>query len=762
MADQDAVKSSSTGSDAKPADRQGPEPAPDEGDRERSGREERDREPRQRSETDEPRQERKEERAAFPDPHRVQQYGRPYFAERATGIRQEGAVYGGESYGFVQTLNRIVVPSAGRGPVAVGPVEPRLLEKVCSVLIPPDGADRARQILQDHRVLVLQGRAHLGKASFALWLLRQADQGEDGRWQRHDEETPPSDDVYAIAPGHRLDDLPERFFADPSRASGRYVVDTLTAEAAASIRLPVLRALSEQLGGGGSLVVTVDSRIPIPRTELSDYLVLCGDPPDATAVLRSNLRWHLGGQEPPDHLVQIPWVRNELRRRPLPGHLDQLAQVLAGLLQGDVDETEAEAAYARFGQVRVEEWFESHPGLTERCLMVAAAVLNGASYHEVADAAGTLQRLLEPREDDDRPPQPPAWGLRSPRRQLVEDVGGRVVSTQRATVLGSTPSEVLELEDVDLQREVLEHVWWEHEAIRSTLLEWLAGLGHRDNLDISGRAAAAVGALCRKDLVYLHNRLLIDWATSPELVARISAAIALDVVAGDRQLAKQVRALLHRWIRSDPGAPQAWTATAAYGFEVGRRWPGFALRDLRLVVEEAPRHAWIAGRTLANLCGSGSAAKVLEAIASWVAPDDPPEAAEQALRVFLGMLRAGADADPLAVGSGVGADAVPTLLRLAAESEPERTRLVELWKAAFNRAETQQEAVDALGYWITLADEQEATGAALDAVAPDLLMGSPREQDELAEILRDLANDPRRMSATARRYLLSIGQEISL
>ena len=246
MAEQETAKPGTTGSEARPADRHSPEPAPDRGDSERSGREERDREPGHRSETDEPRQGRKDERAAFPDPDRVQQYGRPYIAaEQATGIRHDGAVYGGESYGFVQTLNRIVVPSAGRGPVAVGPVEPRLLEKVCSVLVAPDGADRAAQVLRDQRILVLQGRAHLGKATLALWLLRQMEQVRDGRWQRSDEDAPPPNEVYAIAPEHRLDELPERFFADPSRPSGRYVVDTLAAEAAPSIRLPVLRALSE-------------------------------------------------------------------------------------------------------------------------------------------------------------------------------------------------------------------------------------------------------------------------------------------------------------------------------------------------------------------------------------------------------------------------------------------------------------------------------------------------------------------------------------
>jgi len=718
-----------------------------------SGREERKREEGHRTEADSARSGREEKKVVFPDPERVQQYGRPYVtAEHATGVQHQGTVHGGESYGFVQTLNRIVVPSSGRSPVAVGPVEPKLLEKIHAVFVPPDIAVQAMQILRDQRVLVLQGRAHWGKASFALWLLSQAEQ---------DEEAPSAKEVYAIGPAERFDRLPEGFFADPVRPTGRYVSDTLTPEAAVSLRLPVLRSVSDQLGTG-CLVVTVDSRTPIPRTELRDYFLRCEDPPDPNAVLRCNLRWHSKDQGFAPHLIEARWVREELLRTPVPGYLDQLAEVLARVILGLVDEAEAEAAYAGLGGLRVEEWFESHPGLPERCLMVAASVLNGASYHEVADAAQALRRLLEPPTEEDQALRPPDWVLSSYRRQLVEDVGGRIVITHRPTTLGTCPSEVLELEDIGIQREVLDHLWWGHEAVRTTLLEWLTTLGHHENLEVSGRAAAAVGALCRKDLVYLHDRLLIDWATSPEVIARISAAVALDVVASDRELAKQVRTLLHRWVRRDPSSEQAWTATAAYGFEIGRRWPSFALRDLRYVVEEAPGHAWIASRSLVSLCEAGKTTQVLDEIVRWVAADDTIVAEEQALRVFLQMLAVGVDAYSFAAGTGADeATTVPTLLRLAAIDEHQRTQIVALWKTAFNRAETHEEAVDSLGQWITLADDYAAAGAALDSVALDLLSGPPAEQYEVAEFLRERANDPRRPSETARRYLLSIGQEIS-
>jgi hypothetical protein len=704
---------------------------------------------------DQPDQGGQEEQADVPGPRKVADLGQPYLAEQATGIHHQGAMHGGQNIGLVHTLNAntyhpIVVPHVGGDRVAVGTVEPELLAKVRAVLVPPPVAGRALRVLRDQRVVVLQGRSHWGKASLALWLLSQVD-GDGGPWP----------EVHAIAPDTSLRELTEECFSDETRPDGRYVIDTLDPAAAGSLRLPVLRTLCSELGKG-YLVVTVDGRTPVPRNELGGYLVRCEELPAAEAVLRGNLRWRLDGQAPPERLLEAPWVRHELDRGALPGHLDQLAEVLAGVCRGTVEEAAAEAAYAGWARLRVQEWFESHPGLPQRCLMVAAAVLNGVSYHEVADAAIRLQATVEPPDPDEDRPRPPGWGLTSSRDQLVEDVGARIDTELRPTSLGPCRVEVLELEDPGLQRTVLDHVWEGHDAVRGELLDWLLELGHDGNLQVSGRAAAAVGALCRKDLPYLWRRVLAGWATSPRTMPRVSAAVALDVVARDPELAGHVRALLRRWVEDDPRSRLAWTATAAYGFHVGQRWPLFALRDLRLVVEEVPHHRWVASRSLVNLCEAGKAVTVLDKLADWAAVDDPAPAGLPALDVFTRMLGAGVDADALAAGTGAdGERIVPTMLRLAATDDAVRARVVRLWKQAFARVETQERAVVALADWVVLADRREEVADALDVVAVELLGGSRSHQDQVAEVLRQLADDPRRPSGTARRYLQSIGQEVA-
>jgi hypothetical protein len=683
-----------------------------------------------------------EEPAAIPGPGRVEDLANRYPAGKTTGIHHQGAMSGGQNIGLVNTLNAnsytgIVVPPAAGDRVAVGTVEPELLAKIRAVLVPPPAAERALRILHDQRVVVLQGRSHWGKASLALWLLSHVD-GDGGPWP----------EVHAIAPDTSLRELTEECLGDESRPDGRYVIDTLDPGAAASLRLPMLRALCSELGKG-YLVVTIDGRTPVAQTELSGYLVRCEEPPAAEAVLHGNLRWRLDGQTLPDRLLEAPWVRRELDRGPLPGHLDQLAEVLIGVCPG-------------WAQLRVQEWFESHPGLAQRCLMVAAAVLNGVSYHEVADAAARLQTIVEPPDQDEDRLRPPGWGLTSSRDQLVEDIGATVTTELRPTSLGPCRVEVLELEDPGLQHTVLDQVWEGHDAIRGELLDWLLELGHDGNLQVSGRAAAAVGALCRKDLPYLRRRVVAAWATSPRAVARVSAAVALDVVARDPELAGHVRSLLRRWVEEDPGSRLAWTATAAYGFHVGQRWPSFALRDLRLVVEEAPRHRWVASRSLVNLCEAGKGATVLDKLADWAAIDDPATAGLPALDVYTRMLGVGVDADALAAGTGADSERiVPTVLRLAAADDAIRVRVVRLWKQAFGRVETQEGAVLALGRWVVLADRREEAASALDAVAVELLDGTRGHQDQVAEILRQLAGHPRRPSATARRYLHSIGQEVT-
>jgi hypothetical protein len=686
-----------------------------------------------------------EDASAFPSTHQVQQLAQAFLPAGDTRgeVQQSGPVIGSETYGYVGTVNRtqIVVPGGGSARVAVGSVRPELLTKVEQVFVAAACYQRALHVLRSQRVVVLQGRAHWGKATTALRLLLDACALDPDRTQQ----------MLAIAPNVQLETLTEDFFED----GGAYVVDTLAPAGAGALHVSLLSYLSDRLEEtAGYLAITVDGRSAIPRTALRDYLVLCTTIPDPEEVLRQNLRWHLRDGGHSDGLAELAWVQRQVRQRPLPGQLDQLAEVLADLVRGRIAEADAPADYARRVRLRVQEWFESHPELPERCLMVAAAVLNGSSYHEVADSAYRLRLLLEPPPEEDQPPRP-GWRFGSSRTQIVEDICGQVVLERQPTNLGTSPREVLQLDDVNLQREVLEHVWFEHDAVRGPLLEWLSELGGHRSPEIRQRAAVAVGALCLKDFVYIYNRIVLDWAASPRVAEGISAAVALNMVANaDDELASQVRTLLQRWVLHDPRSALAWTATAAFGLQVGQRWPEHALRALRAVVEQAPEYAWAASRSIANLCEAGRAGVVLEAIEEWAGCDDP-RATARCLRAFVRTMRVGGGDGVVASGARDGdRDGVvtPVLLRLAASDQEVLDQVLRLWREALDRHETYEQALAALRHWLLLADEDDHTRQALDAVASDLLSGTINQQRELVVALEEWADDPRFPSITAKRY----------
>src|SRR5207248_6066163 len=103
----------------------------------------------------------------------------------------------------------------------------------------------------------------------------------------------------------------------------------------------------------------------------------------------------------------------------------------------------------------------------------------------------------------------------------------------------------VQFEEAQLQPAVLEHVWNEHDVVRSKLLTWFEELGADSSADVRVRAAAAVGSLAQRDFRYFHDRLIRTWAAHSNREVRWSAAVALDVLAARGEDSDhQVRRLL--------------------------------------------------------------------------------------------------------------------------------------------------------------------------------------------------------------------------
>lgn len=657
------------------------------------------------------------------------------------GVQQTGTVHGGQAYGIGTTTDPAERASPDHDGQLCGKIRSSDLARIRVVHVPAHPAHKyAKKILDEHGAVILHGRARWGKTTTALRLL--------------DEKHP--DEVYLLDSESPFPAIKESLLK-PGKG---YLIEHLTPDTASAINPVALMHLSERLVGLNShVVVTIDGLVPLRSHALAWALVVCDELPDAKEMLKRNVAWRLHDKAySVDELMQPQWVLDEIAAQPHPVRVDALASVLESIASNDLDATHGPAAYWNLLPNQVGEWFETHPGLRERCLMVAIAVLNKASYQEVADAADRLHDLLEPPsedededEDEDAHPQGPGWEMSSPRRHRVQDCCADLVSEFEPTLIGDLPVERVHFEDQHLQRVVLEHVWTEHDVVRSKLLTWLEELGADSSQDVRVLAAAAVGSLAHRDFRYFHDRLIRAWAAHDDRDVRLSAAIALDVLAAaGEDSAPRVRRLLRRWIRLDASSAMAWTAVATYGFELGRRAPEAALDDVLTVVLHNPRALWITGKTIANFCDFGLARIALARLRYWSEQHRIPFLRERTLRVFLhatSVDRVGEIGAPELPRSG------PVLLWVAGADSDLRANIAELWEGALGDGQLEQSAAEALHRWFNQARDDPKLEPALTNMVTALLQRSRRTQAVVRRLLTDWAEDPLRPSAAAARYL---------
>jgi hypothetical protein len=397
------------------------------------------------------------------------------------GVQQTGAVHGGYAHGVGMTPVTTEHLGDDRDSQICGQIRHSDLTRIRVIHVSADRAhERARAILSEYGLVILYGRAHWGKTTTALRLL--------------DEKHP--DEVYLLDSESPFPTLGEHILEN-----GRgYLIERLAPDAASAINPVALMHLSERLVDMNSHVVaTIDGLVPLRSYALEWALVTCDELPDPKEVLRRSLTWRLRDRDySVDELMRPQWVQNELAAKPHPARVDALASVLERIASDSLDAARAPATYQNLLANQVGEWFETHPGLRERCLMVAIAVLNEISYQKVADAADRLHDLLQPPpedDDEDVEPQGSGWEMSSSRRRRVQDCCANLITGFESTQIGDLPIQRVEFEDAQLQPAVLEHVWSEHDVVRSKLLTWFEELGADSSADVRVRACACGG--CR-------------------------------------------------------------------------------------------------------------------------------------------------------------------------------------------------------------------------------------------------------------------------
>jgi hypothetical protein len=529
-----------------------------------------------------------------------------------------------------------------------------------------------------------------------------------------------------------------------------YLIDNLWSETASRLTGPLLRRLTAELRKQATcLVVTVDRSVPLPEAAMP-YVVDWAETPDVYTTLGRHLAWYAGGDEQvsrqAEELTKAEPVQGLIHVHLLPYEIDELAQLLVEVAKGRLNINEALARSEASALEEAARWFAVHPDPGDWAFMLSLAVLNGAPYRLVTDAAESLERRLKPGSREGSTQQPMSSAARTSR---LRDTGAHVVSDHQQTAFGLVPVERVEFSRASSQRAVLDHVWHEYDVQRP-MLDWLRELGTHHDDEVRVRAAAAVGALSRDEFGYVYERVLLAWATDDDDRARHAAAVALGVAASDRQLASAVLTLLHQWCALDASVLLRRTASGAYGM-VGMFFPEAALHDLGLLMRaEDGSLLEVIGQSLGSLLEADVyqreyTAKILDALERWTI-DANPVVSQNGSYLFLTLA-----AQTAAAQEDANTTFGPALLIAASAGDPYATSITRLWRAALNIRQTRTEALETLQNWVHWADKSPPLTSGLDAIITAL--AGEQGQERILLHVRRWANDPKGGSPSARRLL---------
>jgi hypothetical protein len=611
------------------------------------------------------------------------------------------------------------------------------LEKLETVFVEPAEHQQAKHILGQQHLVVLGGSAGIGKRAMALHLLQ--DQGTKRVVELSPDTDPASLATYRFA-----------------RQYG-YMIDSMSLEPAKQLSSFMLRRLSAVLRDHNSyLVATIRHWPGVSPKVAREYLVDCVDAPDRAVMLKHHLDWYLRGTEfnadgRPELGEDV--VLDYLRMHPGPASVDRLAQLLRPVVLGQRD---LAIALRQAGSVATEQAasiFANDPDLQQWSFNVALAVLHGASYQTVLNAAEVLAGHLHPTEGSDKTK---SWNPGIPRAQRLSQAKARLINDDEMLQYGLVQVERVEFECPELQSAVLDHVWQRYDQLRTPLLDWLRELGADDTREVQVGTATAVGYLLTHAFRHLFNTLIWPWALSDDDATRTTAALAFGVPIRYEQLAPVVLAILKDWAGPDSAWQFRWAAAESYGRAVGAQHPDAALRDLRLIGKSDDAElTWITGRGVSYLAINGQITQVLDALLDWTAPGQARSLRTTGLLGFVQLATRVTRSSKMPGHSSV-------LLEVAAKDKALHKPVVTLWRRVFGAAFTVDYAAYALRDWLRVAEreiehltvgdaelEPWLHGLLVDLLAPDASGTAQR----LRYYLRRWSNDSDRPSPLARKVL---------
>lgn len=637
----------------------------------------------------------------------------------------------------------------------VGKILIESIEKVCSVYVETSSYTHADSVLREKHILVLSGHSNFGKQTTAVRLLSTFSQGE----------------VFELNPS--LDNLSVL----ECEKNQVYLIDTLTPREGNQQKIDnyVLKSLSHKFKQNDSyLIITVDSRWHFFRETLDDYILNWQALPTREIVLKKHLAWYLRNQsikEEIDPLLQTDLVQSLLDDKLLPGDLDRLAELLAKVIRKELALEEALSRFSIRVQQQVKSWFETHSDLKKRVFFITLAVLNESQSQAIEEASTRLQYLIQPKLNKDEDTYiDPIFG--TTRSSFIKDLCASLDKAVENTNHGFSPIEIIKLDNSAFQPAILSYVWNEYSGLREPLLLWLNELGSHRSVDVSSRAAAAVGELSKYDFTTVLEKTLQPWANSQDERLRRLAGLSLSIPVMDSNLAPQVLALLHHWSSLNNNFYLRWTATVAYGGYVGWRFPDIALRDLLKIAKSGNESGneqlfFMAAESITTLFEagkfiSGQYLKVLSEIYQWI--KQAKFEREKVLGSFVFLL--------LALEAKISLDSennnLPTLLWLIWEEKEQlahnpdtesvyKETIVNLLQICLNLKPIRKNVLKELHNWCKLADYDVRWYPVLGGIFYQLIIqGNEREKHRIFDYLRRLSSTDN--TNTAGKILSKIKQ----
>ena len=376
---------------------------------------------------------------------------------------------------------------------------------------------------------------------------------------------------------------------------------------------------------------------------------------------------------------------------------------------------------------QVREWLERDPDLADIAFVMATAVLEGASYLSVADAAVSLYRALSSSSG--------VTTLRYLKDLLAERRWIECVGRPG----GDDGAPMLRFRHARLRPVVLALTWFEFDGARPKILDWLKTLAEHTDVEVRARAAQAAGILASNDFEHGMHGYFLPWALDRSFRLRQSAASALNIAGTLGGHTESAWSYVEQWTESVGSATLRTNLLATAGLTVGGQLgvdrPRRALRILRTLVREGN---WGLLESVAvstqTLLEAGRGEEILDALLEWTDGPSTDETVEKALHMFAFAVSPEEDEQPL-------------LMRTAYRH---RDALQELWGRALGGGkEVRKLALAALRDWLRVADADESARGVVVGVVADIADRSNTDFERMAHATEKWAEDPDDPSAVA-------------